>query len=1430
MSLTLSLTLIASPALAFEDHTFTTTFAGSGTNTLANPSDVAVDNAVGSSANDLYVTDPQNHRVEKFTASGEFLLMFGKDVDETTGGNVCPEHLGDACKAGTEGASPGAFITPTFVAVDSSSGGEGDIYVGDTGDDSVSKFDSSGNLIASWGIGGQLAFGGLDGIAVDPSGNLFVEDGQISWYAPDGALISAFGYPREPNPAGLAVDSENSLYKVDGTPVVTKFSDTGAELANPLDGGGSTSGLTIDPSSNDLYVDESGSFINHFTLNCGEECTPTDSFGSGHLTGALGIGVDSSTGTVYVANAGEGNVTVFDSVIIPDVSTGPITNEVQTSGTFTGHVSTAGAGSITSCNFQYVTEEAFNATGFSELAPGGELACEPSAPIAAATEVKANFSSLTSDTPYVYRLVAGNANGTNLTAGRVSFTPHAVESLKTEAASNVTSSSVQFNGSFVGNGQDTHYYFEWGTNTSYGTKTPAFPTDAGSPSGPEPTLVTPVTLPTRTLAAETEYHYRIVASNAAGTSFGEDRSFTTPANVVELKTLAATNFSPTSAQLNGSFIGNGEPTHYYFEWGLSGYEHTTPAPPGGLVPGGGGLTSISVNLTGLSSLTPYNFRILASNGEGATVGENEVFELPLLPRVTESVTGVQSDVAILDAQINPGGGEATYHYEYATESEYMEHGSYGNSAPVPDAEAGSGLTFISVSSLQVAGLKPGTTYDWRVVATNSSGTVDGPDRTFSTYPFIPVVDSCPNAHVRQQTGAAELPDCRAYELVSAGNSGGYDVESDLVEGQTPYGGYPQAESPPRVLYAVHDGGIPGTGDPTNRGPDPYIATRGANGWSTEYVGIRANIDPASDPFSSTLAEATPNLETFAFSGEKLCAPCFGEGIETGIPLHLPNGSLVQGMAGSINPGANASPDGHIAKYFSADGSHFIFGSVSQFEPDANNNGDVSIYDRNLTSGQTHVVSKNPTGENLPCLQGAGSCHSPADPNGIAELDVSKDGSRIIVAQKVSEDADHNVYYHPYVNIGDSSKTIDLAPGSTSGVLYDGMTEGGSRVFFTTKDKLLAADTDESADLYEAEVSPEGKLNLQLLSTGSEGTGNSDACDPVSNEAGAHWNSLEATPNCGVVAIGGGGGVASEDGTIYFLSPELLDGGSNGTQNQPNLYVVRPGSAPQFVATLAPNDPTVIDGLKEAGVRHTADFQVTPNGEFAAFTSTQPLTGFENAGYSEVYRYAAASEKLDCASCDPTGVEPTNGSELASNGLSLTNDGRVFFTTAEPLVERDGDGLRDVYEWEERGTGPKAAPCQTPGGCVDLISTGTSAFDSSLLGVSANGIDAYFFTRDKLAPQDENGDFVKVYDARELGGFPYTPPPVPCKASDECHGPSSPIPAPPNISVNTGTSGKEVQSKCATHFVDKHGKCIRRSRKPHRRHGRRTARHHRGARS
>ena len=1077
---------------------------------------------------------------------------------------------------------------------------------------------------------------------------------------------------------------------------------------------------------------------------------------------------------------------------------------------------------------------------------------------------------------------------------------------------------------------------------------------------------------------------------------------------------------------------------------------------------------------------------VADEGDGRV----KVFDRFIAPApviTATAVSNVHSESAQLHAKINPGGGYTTYHFEYGTDT------SYGTSEPIPAVNLGSGTAFQSVQ-LQISGLSPGTTYHWRVVAKNSEsppGGTTGPDHTFTTFPLVSKLsDGCSNALARQQTGASQLLDCRAYEIVSAANTGGYPVESALAsEGEvTPFGGYPQAEDPARVLYTVNHGAIPGTNHPTNKGGDPYVATRGESGWSTQYVGVPANDPFAAAPFSSIPSGASAGLEAFAFDDPDGCSPCF-EGSYTGVPVRLPSGELVQGMAGSENPGPSAKPEGFIAKDLSANGEHFVFGSKSRFEPDGAA-GELSIYDRNLKTDETHVVSKLPGGGNM-----SGS--------GVGELDISSDGTHILIGQLVSEE-NGTKYWHLYMNVGDDVKTIDLTPGATKGVLFDGMTSDGSKVFFSSVEHLTSQDEQHSgADIYMWE---EGHP-LVLISTGEKEEagqpGDSSSCDPVANTYRAHWNAAgPSEENCGDVAVGGGGGVASDSGTIYFLSPERLDTSSplnEPVQNAPNLYVARPGSLPRFIATLessltgpllsrhsalrsfgslsspgfitadrsggpsngdvyvvegnadtiykfdsagnavtswrengklplggniigiatdpsngdlyvdlnsgeireftqsgslirnfstsaagggyaqngivvdgagnvyvyigppsccnqhtiqkfssvgeelgtvasnvslagmafdpisgdlyvnsegktierysfngagqvvshevvvaelsgasgvavddahdvyvdlgnevlefdasgkeasvpigvgilhsstgvavgpageiyagnpghsdltefglsepSPNaktdSPLVVDSVSEPEARKLDDFQLTASGEFAAFATTLPLTGDESAEHPEVFRYDANEEQLDCVSCNPSGAEATGGASLAPNGSSLTEAGQVFFNSEVPLALSDTDNRADVYEWEPQGIGT----CQTEspsfskasGACLALISTGASPFASSLLGVGINGTDVYFFTRDTLAPQDENGELVKVYDARNDGGFFVTPEPPFCRSSDECHGAGSSSPPPPEFHRNLGEGGNEASARgkrCSAGFVKKGGKCIR----------------------
>jgi len=864
-----------------------------------------------------------------------------------------------------------------------------------------------------------------------------------------------------------------------------------------------------------------------------------------------------------------------------------------------------------------------------------------------------------------------------------------------------------------------------------------------------------------------------------------------PGPAVVVPDVKTVSIEPTSstAKLTGTVDpdGGGAVTSCYFSWRGTQPGTKDTAPCDQAVSAGGGEQTVTATISGLAKGQRYFVRLFSVNGAeepqaGRTLGFRAA-DLPVLSDI--AIRDVNTNTAKATATINPEGGAVTYRVDYGTTTSYGSSTALIPLYPILHNNTDT-ITPRSIAPA-LLGLTPDTTYHFRITVTNDAGTVVGPDREFHTFPFIAVLDDsrCPNALVRQQTGSALLLDCRAYELVSARYAGGYDVESDLIPGQDPFPGFPDVDG--KALYAVHSGVVPGAGNPTNRGRDPYLATRGDDAWRTSYVGIPANETPSLEPFASTLAAADSLLSTFAFAGPDICDPCFDDG-RAGIPVRLPGGSLVQGMVGSL-PVSDPEPAGAIAKPLSDDGTHLVFGSEEKFEPDGNS-GELSIYDRNLTTGVTKVVSKTPLGSTMTGPAAADS-----------QLDISDDGSRILLGDTMRVDTEGNAYFHLYMNVGASTETIDVTPTTTTGVRYAGMSADGSRVLFTTKDPM-ASDGDASADLFVADVTASG-ADLSQVSTGD-----SDACTPTEN-----WNTPEGGPNCDVLAVAGGGGVASGDGTVYFFSPEQLAGPSHGTAGEPNLYAARPGQAPTFIETVETGNPAVAHGISDAGRRETADFQVNRSGDRAVFVSTLPLTGFENVGYTEIFMADSDVEgEVTCVSCTPSNAPGAGDSSLASNGLSLIDDGRVFFTSSDALALRDANNHRDVYEW-------------TPadGGTVELISTGGDPDDSSLLSATANGKDVFFFTHQTLVRTDENGPLIKLYDAREGGGFFIVPPRPACAASDECHGPSSVPGPPPNIRTIAGTdgNGKQIKRCKKKGFVKKRGKCVKKKKK-HPRHS--TRRH------
>ena len=259
-------------------------FEGAGAGQLSFAEGVAVDNdPLSPSHGDVYVVDIGNHRVEKFTPAGEFLLMFGGEVNETAHRNgeradedLCPVDPGDKCKAGTVGPADGQFEFPvegSFIAV----GPDGTVYVGDR--NRVQRFSPAGiywsqvKLLPEPGVTGSDEVGGTSGLAVNATGDLYVIRNGIvgvDEYEPSGRLLRTLdeqgepAYPEGPTPT-LTLDSAGDVFiddEANGQHRIYEYDSMGARLAS-FDAGmeGGLHGIAFGDRSRELYVVDTNSNV-----------------------------------------------------------------------------------------------------------------------------------------------------------------------------------------------------------------------------------------------------------------------------------------------------------------------------------------------------------------------------------------------------------------------------------------------------------------------------------------------------------------------------------------------------------------------------------------------------------------------------------------------------------------------------------------------------------------------------------------------------------------------------------------------------------------------------------------------------------------------------------------------------------------------------------------------------------------------------------------------------------------------------------------------------------------------------------------------------------------------------------------------------------------------------------------------------------------
>ena len=289
-------------------------------------------------------------------------------------------------------------------------------------------------------------------------------------------------------------------------------------------------------------------------------------------------------------------------------------------------------------------------------------------------------------------------------------TPTPTPVVTTNPATKVAAFSATLNGSVNPRGVTAMVHFQYGLTTSYGSNTP-MQTQNGN-------MLRPVSANITGLLANRTYHFRIVAHNNGGTSFGPDRSFTTltATGLPVVTTNPATLIASFSATLNGSLNPHGLTTTVSFQYGTTtAYGSTTPM----RTKTGNTYRDISANISGLSPNTVYHFRIVATNSAGTRFGGDRTF-------TTLNVTGppvvttnpakfIASFSATLNALLDPHGLSTSVHFQYGTTS------SYGlTTAP----QNRTGNTFLAVGA-NITGLTANELYHFRVVASNSAGDYNG---------------------------------------------------------------------------------------------------------------------------------------------------------------------------------------------------------------------------------------------------------------------------------------------------------------------------------------------------------------------------------------------------------------------------------------------------------------------------------------------------------------------------------------------------------------------------------------------------------------------------------------------------------------------------------------------------------------------------------
>jgi DNA-binding beta-propeller fold protein YncE len=832
----------------------------------------------------------------------------------------------------------------------------------------------------------------------------------------------------------------------------------------------------------------------------------------------------------------------------------------------------------------------------------------------------------------------------------------------------------------------------------------------------------------------------------------------------------------------------------------------------------------------------------------AATGRIDVFVTPVIEGTW--VSDVASSSATFDAEVNPLGSSTGYQLEYGTTT------SYGQTL---SGNVGEGRGDVLVSYHRQE-LSPGTLYHYRIVVHNGLGSFVGEDHTFTT----------------QRAGGEELvlPDGRAWELVSPPNKNGA-----LIEPPAQWGTIQAADDGSGITYPASES----IGEnPKGKALNPQVLSRrGPSGWESQNIEIEHALPAEGEQASGLFSFETeyrlfsPDLSEAVIEPPNPTKPLSPEASERTIYLRNDeNGSYLPLVTSANTPlgtkfgGVDSyerSEDGLQFLAASPDLSHIVLESAyaltsepasvpcTFFEQNAQENVVCSKNLYEWSAGRLKLVSILPTNSPASCKESLTLGPSIVGDSVVAHT-VSNDGRWVVWSCGTP------IKHEPiglYVRDMVQGKTFQVG-GQYA--LFQMMSSDGSKVFFL-----------ENGDLHEFDT----QTGVQSDLTAAHGAG-------------------EANAGVDNAVLG-----ASEDGSyVYFVATGALEPGA--VSGGDNLYLLHENEGEwttRYVATLSSDDEKSwlgTEGLAghdeatsgEGLVNDLEDVssRVSPDGRFLAFMSDRSLTGYDNLDASsgapdeEVYLFDALSGKLACASCDPTGARPVGMPDNAPAPLVdrrgawrghwlagslpgwyqaenrpmyqpryLSDGGRLFFDSPDALVPQDSNGLEDVYEYEPpAGAGTSesddctsASPTfsERSGGCVSLISSGTSGSESVFFDASEDGGDVFFATASRLTVADYDNGY-DLYDAHACSAavpcasVPVAPPA--CTTVDSCKAAPSAQPeifGPAPSATFNGTGNVVEETKSAVkHKTKTKPKAKRKKAKKRKRKGKKADRSSRARRS